>query len=75
MFVEITVPTILFGLTESAEMVGLNGRYLWDEERNNKAYYSSGLHFLHPFKYDSDLQIKERHDLFCTQYLNFLQLT
>lgn len=70
-FVEITVPTILFGLTGSAEMVELNGNYLWDEDRNNKAaYYNSGLHFLHPFKYDSNLQIKEHRDLFCRQYLN-----
>ena len=70
-FVEITVPTILFGLTESAEMVELNGKYLWNEDRINKtAYYNSGLHFLHPFKYDSDFQIKEHRDLFCTQYLH-----
>lgn len=52
-------------------MVELNGKYLWNEHRNNKAaFYNSGLHFLHPFKYDSDLQIKEHHDLFCGQYLN-----
>ncbi|KAK6173264.1 hypothetical protein SNE40_016747 [Patella caerulea] len=68
---EITVPTVLNGLTPNKNIVKLPGNYLWHEKRRayREVYKQSDV-FLHPMKLASCMKNPTCYQFYCKNYIS-----
>ncbi|KAK6174427.1 hypothetical protein SNE40_017705 [Patella caerulea] len=68
--IEITVPTIINGLSKQSNIVRLKGSYLWYEERvKYRETFNHSNVFLHPVKMDPCLENQTCVTFLCEKYL------